>query len=59
LREFAGKELLESVGEVMDHQDLKVNSESIFSKILKIVMSIMFFVSIVAYVTTGKKKLEP
>lgn len=43
----------------MDHQELKVNSESIFSKIIKIVMSIMFFVSIVAYVTTGKKKLEP
>lgn len=48
-------DLLECVGEVMDESELKTANVSVFERILKIVMSVMMFVQVYNYATTGSK----
>jgi hypothetical protein len=45
LREFARKELIDSVGEVMDTKDLQVkDAENVFATIFKYAMSLLIIV---------------
>lgn len=39
----------------MDEQELKAGGASVFERILKIVMSVMMFVQVYNYATTGVK----
>ena len=57
LREFARKELIDSVGEVMDTKDLQVkDAENVFATIFKYAMSLLIIVQVVGYATKGSKQ---
>ena len=51
--------LLPGVGEAMDIDDKKKNSESSFTKVFKIILSILMFVSIAQYAIYGSKGFKP
>ena len=51
--------LLPGVGEAMDIDDKKKNSESAFVKIFKLILSILMMVSMAQYLMYGSKGLTP